>query len=148
MIAFDTNVLAYAVDTGSPERQAEAERVVETALASGVALIPMQVLAEFQHVVVRKFGIRPAEALFLVESWSAAAARVEAYGLADVRAAAAVQKAHKIPLWDALIWAVCERAGVRTLVTQDFQDGRTLGRVTFVDPFNPANAERLGLASA
>jgi hypothetical protein len=32
------------------------------------------------------------------------------------------------------------------LVTQDFQSGRKLGRVTFLDPFDPANDARLGLS--
>jgi hypothetical protein len=30
---------------------------------------------------------------------------------------------------------------------EDFQDGRSLGQVTVLDPFNPANATRLGLTT-
>jgi predicted nucleic acid-binding protein len=52
---------------------------------------------------------------------------------------------HHLAFWDALIWAVYERAGVDILATEDFQGGRKLGHVRFVDPFVPANAPLLGL---
>jgi predicted nucleic acid-binding protein len=45
--------------------------------------------------------------------------------------------------WDALLWATADRIGVRHLLTEDFQDGRMLGGVTFVNPFNGANARLL-----
>lgn len=144
MIGFDANVLVYAVDARDPDRQGLASAVVGATLGSGTALFPLQALAEFQSVSVRKLGLAPAMAVDAVELWSAAG-QVEGYTLADLRVAATAQQAHRLSLWDALIWAVCERAGVHTLVTQDFQNGRTLGRVTFLDPFNPANAPRLGL---
>jgi predicted nucleic acid-binding protein len=41
---------------------------------------------------------------------------------------------------------VCDRNGANILASEDFQDGRPLGRVTFLNPFNPANTARLGLA--
>ena len=41
-----------------------------------------------------------------------------------------------------MLWATADRIGVRYLLTEDFQDGRVLGGVTFVDPFKPDN-ERL-----
>jgi predicted nucleic acid-binding protein len=50
---------------------------------------------------------------------------------------------HQIPVWDAMLWATLDQAGCRTLLTEDFQDGRTLGGVTFLNPFNPANDETI-----
>jgi predicted nucleic acid-binding protein len=52
---------------------------------------------------------------------------------------------HKLSPFDALIWATAERAGVTHFVTEDQQDGRRLGRVTFVDPFAARNRALLGL---
>lgn len=43
--------------------------------------------------------------------------------------------------WDAMLWATLDQVGCRTLLTEDFQDGRTLGGVTFLNPFEPANSE-------
>jgi predicted nucleic acid-binding protein len=34
----------------------------------------------------------------------------------------------------------------RLLLSEDFQDGRTLGQVTFVDPFEPRNSALLDQA--
>ncbi len=37
-----------------------------------------------------------------------------------------------------MLWAVARAAGCRYLLSEDFQSGRTLGVVTFVNPFGPA----------
>ena len=49
---------------------------------------------------------------------------------------------HGLSFWDALLWATADRIGVRYLLTEDFQDARVLGGVTFLDPFRDGN-ERL-----
>jgi predicted nucleic acid-binding protein len=143
--AFDTNVLVYATDSSAGAKHARSTALLAAALTRQDLLIPTQVLAEYYGVVTRKLKLRPEAARGNVETWAQAALAVVAYDLADLRAAMEASAKHDIAAWDALVWAVCERAGVRTLVTEDFQDGRTLGRVTFLDPFNPANAARLGL---
>jgi predicted nucleic acid-binding protein len=38
-----------------------------------------------------------------------------------------------------MLWATADRVGVRYLLTEDFQDGRVLGGVTFVNPFEGGN---------
>ena len=55
---------------------------------------------------------------------------------------------HGLPFWDAMIWAAALRAGCRLFITEDFQDGRALGGVTFVNPFEEHNAVLLGAALA
>ena len=77
-------------------------------------------------------------------AWSATA-ELEGYTFEDIEAAMHAHAEHGLPFWDALLWAVCARAGVTLLASEDFQNGRTLGRVTFLNPFDPANAVRLGL---
>lgn len=144
MIAFDTNVLVYSTDSSAGAKHARSTALLTTALSRGVLFLPTQILAEYYGVVTRKLKLRPEVARGNVDTWAQAAAAVVAYDLADLRTAMEVAAKHNIAAWDALVWAVCERAGVGTLVTEDFQDGRTLGRVTFLDPFNPANAARLG----
>ncbi len=144
MIAIDANILVYASDRGAGERHAVAKAVLARAVATGALLLPLQVVGEFCHVGLRKLGHAPAWIEEFVVAWTAVA-RVESYGLADVRAALRARVEHGLSFWDALIWAVCERTGADLLVSEDFQDGRRLGGVTFLDPFNPGNAARLGL---
>jgi predicted nucleic acid-binding protein len=42
---------------------------------------------------------------------------------------------HRLAFWDAMLWASAQRAGVRHLLTEDFQDGFALQDVTFINPF-------------
>lgn len=144
MIAVDTNVLVYATDLGAEEKYRVAKALLAATMSAGILLLPLQVLGEFTHVAVRKAKHAPSTAEQFVLGWSAVA-QVEAYRLDDVRSALRARVEHGLPFWDALIWAVCERCGVEALASEDFQDGRRLGRVTILDPFNPANAARLGL---
>jgi predicted nucleic acid-binding protein len=144
VIAFDTNILLYAMDVYDKERHPIASRLLEQAIAEVRLFLPMQVLGEFCHVAVRKFRQAPGDVRGVVEDWGAVA-KVERYGLRDILEALRVHEDHKIPFWDALVWAVCERAGVDMLLSEDFQNRRRLGRVIVLDPFNPQNAGTLGL---
>jgi hypothetical protein len=47
--------------------------------------------------------------------------------------------AHRLPFWDAMLWASAQRAGVRHMLSEDFQDGFELQDVTFINPFNTEN---------
>jgi predicted nucleic acid-binding protein len=53
---------------------------------------------------------------------------------------------HNLSFWDAMLWATARRAGCRLLLSEDFQDGRDLGGVLFVNPFDPANRKLIDLA--
>jgi len=53
---------------------------------------------------------------------------------------------HRLSLWDAMLWATARRAGCRLVLSEDFQDGRDLGGVLFVNPFDHANRRLIDLA--
>jgi predicted nucleic acid-binding protein len=145
VIAVDTNILVYAADAGAGDRHQEAKGLLKHVIARGALMLPLQVLGEFCHTALKKLLFEAEQVERFVIAWGAVA-QVEGYGLADVRAALRAHADHGLPFWDGLIWAVCERHNVELLLSEDFQDGRRLGGVTFLDPFNPANAARLGLA--
>jgi predicted nucleic acid-binding protein len=148
VVGFDTNILIYAVDNrpadARPTRRLRAAAVIAAAIERREAFVALQVLAEFFHVATRNFLAPPREARMFVEGWRELM-RTEAYDLADLEQAFVAHEEHGLPFWDALVWAVCDRAGVRVLASEDFQNGRRLGRVTFLDPFDPANDRALGL---
>jgi predicted nucleic acid-binding protein len=141
VIAFDTNVLVYAIDRDEGQRHALAAAMVDGAIRREEALIPLQTLAEFVFATTRKRKLDLAQAREFVAGWLAVAPVVP-YGGADLIAAI---DAHKLSFFDALLWATAERAGVLYLVTEDQQDGRRLGRVTFLQPFAARNRAVLGL---
>jgi len=145
VIAFDTNVFVYSTDKSAGDKHARSVDLLAAAMSGRRLFVPAQVLAEYYAVATRKVGHGPTTARGHVETWAQAAGGVVPYEMTDLRAAMDVADKHNIAAWDALIWAVCERHGVDTLVTEDFQNGRKLGRVTFLDTFDPANGSRLGL---
>jgi len=134
VISFDTNVLVHAADRTGGERHRRAAELLERAMRAQHCLQPLQSLCEFFAVVTRKSGIQPLAAAAFVEAWGAAMT-VEAATAQDLEAAMRAVVEHRLSFWDALFWATVRRAGVRLLVSEDFQDGRTLEGVRFVNPF-------------
>lgn len=146
LAGFDTNILLYAADrTGDSGKHGVAVNLLDRASAARRGLLPLQALAEFYTVAVRKFGAAPAAAAAYVDVWSDVFP-VHAAGLADVADAMRVHRDHGIAFGDAMMWSVSRRAGARMLVSEDLQDGRELEGVRFVNPFNPANTAQLNAA--
>lgn len=65
---------------------------------------------------------------------------LEASTPADLDQAMQAAREHRLSFWDAMLWATLRRIGVRVLISEDFQDGRILDGVRFVDPFAVRNA--------
>ena len=136
MISLDTNVLIYALDPGTGAKHDRAEDiVVDVAAVPGI--LALQVLAEFVAVARRK--ARSFETALAYLTRVRTMFGIVAADETALEAAIRVVSDHDLPLWDAMLWATLDRAGCRMLLTEDFQDGRTLGGVTFLNPFNPAN---------
>ena len=141
-ICFDTNVLAYAIDATAGRRHAQALEVVRAVSRHREAVLILQTAGEFYSVATRKLQATPADARAFLARLRAV---LPVHGAAEPdldRAMAAVEH-HRMSFWDALLWATADRIGVRYLLTEDFQDGRTLGGVTFIDPFKGGNARLL-----
>ena len=45
---------------------------------------------------------------------------------------------HGLSYWDSQLWATARLNQVETIVTEDFQDGRVLEGVRFVNPYSPS----------
>lgn len=139
MISFDTNILVYAADTAAGARRDLSADLLTRAMRLQTCTQTLQSLCEFYYVVTRKAGVEPAAAGQLVAAWSAAT-RVEAARLADFVEAIRAVAEHGLSFWDAMLWATLRRAGVRFLISEDFQDGRTIEGVRIVNPFTTHNA--------
>jgi predicted nucleic acid-binding protein len=144
VIAVDTNVLVYAVDRAAGERHVTAATLVDGLIRRQEILFLLQSFAEFFRATTRKRVLSAEASRAFVDGWWSVAPSA-AYEAADLFAAMDAVNKHKLSPFDALIWATAERAGVTYFVTEDQQDGRRLGRVTFVDPFVARNRALLGL---
>ena len=139
-IAFDTNILVYAVDRREGDRRTTASLLIERAVRGRRGMLILQTLAEFYSVTTGKLKGQPEDMLRFLDCLRALLA-VHAADERDFDRATRTDR-HGLSFWDALLWATADRIGARYLLSEDFQDGRVLGGVTFVDPFKPDN-ERL-----
>jgi predicted nucleic acid-binding protein len=134
-LTLDSNILIYAADRDAGERHELARALVARA-ARADCVLSIQALAEFFAVVTRKTSVPVAAAIAFIEGWAAMFSNVGATPTSLAAAMAAVRD-HRISFWDAMLWAVAREAGCRYVLSEDFQNGRTLGGVTFVNPFTP-----------
>ena len=137
----DTNTMVYAVDPGSGWRYERAKEILRQ-ISRNDCVLPAQVLAEFFRVTTRKGLLEPERARSFVRDWLGTfrIAWVDAASLTDAMDAA---MEGNLSFWDAMIWAVVRQAGCSALITEDMQDGRVLGGVTFLNPFADDAEERL-----
>jgi len=138
MVSFDTNVLVYATVSAPLSKTARARDLVVRAMRTGGNILLLQTLAEFSSVAIRKAGIAVDDVRTTIDAWRAVLP-VQGTEDGDLTAALDAVKKHRLPFWDAMLWAAAHRAGVRHLLTEDLQDGFELGGVRFVNPFESAN---------
>jgi len=138
MVSFDTNVLVYATASLQDPKALRARDLIARAMRAGRTILLLQTLAEFANVAIRKAGITIEDIIKTINAWRAVLP-VQAADEEDLSAALEAVRAHRLPFWDALLWASAQRAGLRCLLTEDLQDGFLLQSVRFVNPFKRAN---------
>jgi len=139
VISFVTNILVYAADATAGERHGQAVDLISRSIRRGNCIQTLQSLCEFFSVVTRKSRIEGKDAAAFIEGWQAVML-VEASTPADLVEAIRAVGVYQLGFWDAMLWATARRAGVRTLVSEDFQDGQTIEGVHIVNPFAAHNA--------
>ncbi|HET6303379.1 MAG TPA: PIN domain-containing protein [Myxococcota bacterium] len=129
----DTNILVYADDGDSPEKQKRAIEVTLEQRAAGTGVLSLQVLQEYFAITTRKLGTDPDVARRKVEVL--ALFEVVTPTLDDLLAAIDLHRHHRISFWDALIVRAAQRSACAVLLTEDLQDGRVFDGVKVVNPF-------------
>ena len=135
-VLLDTNVLVYAFDPSGPTKHERALRVIARLLASGRGKISCQALGEFFWTVTRKMRppLRPSEAYdqiaILMRTWPV----LPTTPLVVLEAARGVRD-HRLPYWDAQVWAAARLNQIPVILSEDFSDGSEVDGVRFVNPF-------------
>lgn len=146
-VLVDANVLVYAHDAREHVKQRTAVCVLESLLRADVAAASTQVLGEFYSISTRK--IQPPlahEVAAAVLDDLLRVARVLPVTASVVLEAVRATGAYKLHYWDAQLWATARLNAIDTILTEDFEDGRVLEGVRFVDPFGEGFAlAQLGL---
>ena len=138
MVSFDTNILVYATAASRDAKAKRSRDLVVRGMQTGWSILLLQTLAEFSNVAIRKAGIPIDDIRATIDAWRAVLP-VQAAEDGDLTAALDVVNTHRLGLWDAMLWAAAQRAGVRHFLTEDLQDGFVLQGVRFVNPFERAN---------
>jgi predicted nucleic acid-binding protein len=131
--SIDTNILVYSVDRDAGSRH-EQSRILVDALVDRDCVLTLQALAEFFHAVTRKDKVPADEAEAMVHDW------MELFTLAvadarTLREAIRLKNELGFAFWDAMLVQTARAAGVTRLLTEDMQDGRTVGALRLENPF-------------
>jgi len=142
VIALDTNILVYAADRAHRPWHDPARELVLSVGRSGRGVLALQALTEFCSVATRRRGLDP-DAVWDYVDGLAKIFPVHPALFEDLVRARPAMRRHGLSYWDALLWTTVKRAGATVLLTQDFQDGRSLEGVAILDPFRSENRSRL-----
>lgn len=132
----DTNILVYSFDLAEPRKNKLARELLMSLQLYQQGFLSILCIGEFFNVVSRgklpKVTISDAtsQVEFFLQSFPV-------YPLTPgiVREAVRVVREHQLPYFDAQIWACAKLHEIPLVFSEDFQDGRTLEGVRFVNPF-------------
>jgi predicted nucleic acid-binding protein len=140
-LALDTKVLAYAEGVnGAPGKKAALDLIAK--LPEGSTFLPVQVLGELFHVLVRKAGRSPERARAAILDWQDAFLLIET-SPAVMLSAIDLAVHHRLSIWDSVVLAAAAAAECRLLLSEDLQSGFTWNGVTVTNPFSGERHELL-----
>ena len=138
LVLLDTNILVYLYDISTPDKQSQAIATLRALEEHRAGAVSTQVLSEFFSVATLR--LRPplpgqtalSELERHAQVWTVLQVTTEV-----ILAAARAVRDHQLNFWDAQLWAAAKVHGLRTIFSEDFNSGSTLGGVRFVNPFEP-----------
>ncbi|MCL2780663.1 MAG: PIN domain-containing protein [Actinomycetia bacterium] len=130
-VFIDTNVLAYAFDTASPEKRATAQELI----ANTPFVTSAQVLGELYVTLTRKLTNKVPTDVARQAIDELRALPVVATSAALVAAAIGTSTRFQLSYWDALIIEAAVAGGCATLLTEDLNNRAVIRGVRVVNPF-------------
>ena len=131
-VFLDSNILVYAQDAGSADKQRRSRELIARLAESGDGVISTQVMQEFFVSVTRKLGVQPLAAKAILKTFGVFEIITAGPELIHEGIDCAVLNA--ISFWDALILAAAASAGCSTLCTEDLNHGQIIMGVKVQNP--------------
>ncbi len=131
---FDTNILIYADDKGSPAKQKIALDLVSSHRRAGTGVLSLLVLQEYFVTVTRNLHLDVQIARRKVELL--AEFDVAVPDVSDILSAIDLHRLHQFSFWDALILQSARQAGCSVLLSEDMQGMREIDGIRVVNPFH------------
>ena len=129
----DANVFVYAQDARDVRKHRRVEEWLDELWRTRMGRTSAQALSEFYAVATRKLKIAPGVAWEEAEryfGWNP-----QPVDEALLRRAREIEQRYRLSWWDAMIAAAAQLQDCVLLLTEDLQDGMTLGSVTVRSPF-------------
>ena len=131
-VFLDTNVLTYAQDADSPEKQRRSRDVIARLVESGDGVVSTQVLQEFFVSATRKLGMPPLGAKAVLKTFSVF--ETVQVSPALIEDAIDCSILNNLSFWDSLILAAAAAAGCGSVYSEDMNAGQTILGVTVQNP--------------
>lgn len=131
----DTNILVYAVDPGSPEKQKRAIELLEQLAIVGNGRLSVQCLAEFFSATTRKLQppLTASQATEQLQSLAQSFPVLDLTPMIILEAARGVTE-HHLSYYDAQIWATARLNQLPVIFSEDFDSNSALEGVRFINP--------------
>ena len=133
----DTNIVVYAYDVDEPAKHQVARELLERLVDEGRLVLSVQVFNESCAVMLksrRGARLESSQVCETLRGLEACCAILPMTATLTLRALEVMPR-EGLSFWDALIWAAAAEHRVPTIYTEDFQDGRVIEGVRFVNPF-------------
>ncbi len=130
----DTNILVYAHDFTTGEKNLRARALLEELWATGKGVLSTQVLQEF-CINVRRKAVHPLpaeEVRQLIRDYSTW--EIVTNISESVLKALDIEARYKMSFWDALIVQAAEEAGASILYSEDLASGQKYGALRVLNP--------------
>jgi predicted nucleic acid-binding protein len=132
----DTNILVYAYDRSERAKQVRARDILDWLESRGLGTVSTQILGEFFWTVTRRLQ----EPLSLREAYVELERHLRSWRTLEITRVIVLEAGrgcvrYQMPFWDAQIWATAKLNQIPQVLSEDFQHGRTIEGVEFVNPF-------------
>jgi predicted nucleic acid-binding protein len=136
-VLIDSNIFVYAFDPADPVKHEKALQLIEEVTRRGDLVLSAQVLNELSWTLLRRgknLDLGADEVHEIVDEVIQSAWVVPLTPDLTLKALTTAL-GHGLSFWDGLIWAAAHRYRLSTVYTEDFQHGREVEGVRFINPF-------------
>jgi predicted nucleic acid-binding protein len=136
-VLIDSNIFVYAFDPADPVKHEKALQLIDDVTGKSDLVLSVQILNELAWTLLRRgagLGLGPGEVHKIVDDIMHSARVVPLTPDLTLKALTTAL-GHGLSFWDGLIWAAAHHHRLSTIYTEDFQHGREVEGVRFLNPF-------------
>jgi predicted nucleic acid-binding protein len=131
-VFLDVNILTYAHDSGTPDKQRRSRDLIAKVGESGDGVISTQILQEFYVAATRKLGVPPLAAKGVLKTFAVFEIVQVTQDLIEEAIDCSIL--NELSFGDSLVLAAAAAAGCSTLYTEDLNAGQTILGVRIQNP--------------